>query len=129
MNGLKIVVLVLIGFVTTGCGRGNAYILGPQWIGDVEIFVESRPGKPKAGMNEFLVIATHKDHKPAYRYVISIGIKGSNKWRQSIQDGYSGVYRRATLVNDPNVDILAVKLEKSGKTEMLYFPLNNESPK
>ncbi len=129
MSALKIFTVALICFTSISCGRGNAYILGPQWLGEVEVFVESRPGKPKAGMNEFLVIATHKDHKPAYRYVISIGIKGRNKWRQSIQDGYSGVYRRATQVYDPSVDILAVKLEKNGKTEILYFPLDNKSPK
>ena len=125
----KRVLVIACCLIAVACGRGNAYLLGPEWIGDVEIYVESRPGKPKVGMNEFLVIATHKDHKPAYQYVISIGVKGSDKWIQTIQDGYSGVYRRATRINDPSVDVLAVKLEKAGKTEILYFPLNKESKK
>ncbi len=129
MKFLTTATVVLLCFTAVACGRGDAYLLEPKWLGNVEILVESRPGKPKVGMNEFLVIATHKDRKPAYRYIISIGIKGSNKWRQSIQDGYSGVYRRAIQVNNPSVDVLAVKLEKAGKTEVLYFPLIVEQPK
>ena len=121
---VKSLLVIAYCLIAVACRRGDAYLLGPQWLGDVEVYVESRPGKPTVGMNEFLVIATHKDHKPAYRYVISIGVKGSNNWIQTIQDGYSGVYRRATRINDPSVDILAVKLEKAGKVEVLYFPLN-----
>ena len=126
---VKKILIVACCLTIVACGRGDAYLLGPQWLGDVEVYVESRPGKPTVGMNEFLVVATHKDHKPAYQYVISISVKGSDKWIQTIQDGYSGVYRRATRISDPTVDVLAVKLEKSDKTEILYFPLNIEAQK
>ena len=109
------------------CGRDSAVILGPQWVEkDVEVFVEIRPGIPQVGMNEFLVVATHKDNKPAYQYIVSISIKGTDNWRQSIQDGYSGVYRRAINVNNPASDVLAVKLEKGGDTNLLYFPLQTK---
>ena len=122
-NFLSVICCVFI----LSCGRDSAVILGPQWVEkDVEVFVEIRPGIPQVGMNEFLVVATHKDNKPAYQYIVSISIKGTDNWRQSIQDGYSGVYRRAINVNNPASDVLAVKLEKGGDTNLLYFPLQTK---
>jgi len=118
--------------VLIGCGRGNAYILVPQQWDNTEFIVEIRPGAPRVGMNEFVVIATGLDRVPAYAYVISIQIEGGHKWAQMIQDGHSGVYRRAVAVRDPANDILHVKVEHSKSNhknirtdyKQLSFPLS-----
>jgi hypothetical protein len=98
---------------------------------DIEILVEIRPGAPTVGMNEFLVMATQKNRLAASKYIVSIKLKGDEQWRQAIQDGATGVYRRAIRVNDPVNDVLMVQLaDKDGKQPVaeLGFPLtSNES--
>jgi len=106
---MSLIVSVILMLVV-GCGGGNAYVLGPQMYNDISILVEIRPGAPTVGMNEFLVMATHKNRIPASEYVVSIKIKGRDEWHQSIQDGATGVYRRAIRVNDPVNDVLTVQL-------------------
>lgn len=128
---MKLIKIYLVLFLTVlsmvGCGQGDAFLLGPKWIDDVHVIVEIRPGAPTVGMNEFLVIATQKDRRPAHQYIVSIKMKNANQWRQSIQDGESGVYRRAIRVIDPIKDVLLVKFESkdgSDKVVELIFPLS-----
>ena len=108
------------------CGRSDAYVLGPKMYKDIDVLVEIRPGAPTVGMNEFLVVATHENRIPAFEYIVSIKMKGHDAWHQSIQDGETGVYRRAIRVNDPANDVLTVQLvNKDGKqpAAQLEFPL------
>ena len=122
----RLFVPILILLILNGCSRGEAYLLGPQMHGEVEILVEIRPGVPKVGMNEFLVMATHKNRLAASKYVVSVKLQGDEEWQQAIQDGATGVYRRAIRVNNPDNDILEVQLvAKDGRqpTAILEFPL------
>ena len=57
---------------------------------------------------------------------------------QAIQDGFSGVYRRAIRVYDPEHDVLAVHVRKNSKVSndagteketVLYFPLSQHLQK
>ena len=109
--------------IVSSCGQENAYILTPQWHNDIEYLVEIRPGAPTVGMNEFIVVATHKDKKPLHNAVVSIKIMGTDEWRQSIQDGHSGVYRRAIRINDPVKNVLLVQVKLDKKEFILEFPL------
>ncbi len=122
--GMRCMVGCILLVALVSCGRDSASVLGPQQIGDLEVFVETRPGIPRVGMNEFLVVATYADRKPGYDYVVSIQLQGDTEWRQSIQDGHSGVYRRALNVRDPEHDVVRVMLEKQGRQSVLQFPLN-----
>ncbi len=121
-----IIIPALLILMLYGCSADDAYLLGPQMYNNVEILVEIRPGAPKVGMNEFLVMATHKNRLPASQYIVSIKLQSETDWAQAIQDGATGVYRRAIRVNNPNSDTLMVQLvSKDGKqpaTE-LSFPL------
>lgn len=122
----KLFPLILLTLALYGCGGGEAYILGPQMHNDVEILVEIRPGAPTVGMNEFLVLATHKNRLSASKYVVSIKMRGADEWYQSIQDGATGVYRRAIRVNDPRNDVLMVQLASKDGNQVpveLSFPL------
>ncbi|WP_455210592.1 hypothetical protein [Kaarinaea lacus] len=120
------IVIAVLMLILNGCGGGEAYLLGPQMYNNVEILVEIRPGAPKVGMNEFLVMATHENRLPATNYIVSIKLQSDDEWRQAIQDGATGVYRRAIRVNSPSNDVLMVQIvSKDGKqaTAELGFPL------
>jgi hypothetical protein len=126
----KSAIVSIIMVLAVACSGNDAYLLAPQKYKDIEILVEIRPGAPTVGMNEFLVMATHKNRIPASEYVVSIKIKGQDAWHQSIQDGATGVYRRAIRVNDPAKDVLSVQLiDKDGKQPAaeLDFPLQKVS--
>jgi hypothetical protein len=93
---------------------------------DVEILVEIRPGAPTVGMNEFLVMATQKNRLPASQYIVSIKLQSDEEWSQAIQDGATGVYRRAIRVNNPSSDALMVQLVSKDRRQPaaeLRFPL------
>jgi hypothetical protein len=126
MNPRNWLLLLLSLLVIQACGQSSAYLLGPIWHQDVEVLVEVRPGKPKVGMNELIVIATRKNRVPAYEFVISIKRQGDSEWRQSIQDGHSGVYRRALNIVDPINDVLIVQMENGDDKVELAFPLTKK---
>lgn len=123
----KLMLVVLITAVVVSCSRSDAYILVPQRWNEHEILVEIRPGAPRQGMNEFVVVATnYNTGVPGYEYIVSLKMNMDERWQQMIQDGHSGVYRRAIAVNDPVNGVLVVQLkhkrEANTKTE-LSFPL------
>ena len=124
MKLLSNLLLVSLMLVLNGCGRGGAYILPPQAWDNTEFLVEIRPGAPQKGMNEFVIIATQLDGVPAYNYVVTITTDMNDKESQMIQDGHSGVYRRAIEVKDPENEVLVVKIahkkETDKKTELRY---------
>jgi hypothetical protein len=118
--------LLIVLFALMSCGKGSAYVLKPQHWGDVEFMVELRPGAPRVGMNEFLVVATDKSGKPGYEYVISIKVENATHWTQTIQDGRTGVYRRALELTHPETDVLLVKVEaRSSHQIILRYPLTD----
>jgi hypothetical protein len=124
---LKALVVWVVLTAINGCGKGDAYILVPQQWDDVEFVVEIRPGAPRVGMNEFVVIATHSSGVPGYQYVLSIKMNSDERWVQMIQDGHSGVYRRAIAVKDPANGILNVQIryqKDKDKNTNLDFPLS-----
>lgn len=123
----KLILLLLTITVVASCSRSDAYILVPQRWNKHEILVEIRPGAPRQGMNEFVVVATHYETGvPGYEYIVSLKMNTGERWQQMIQDGHSGVYRRAIAVKDPVNGILVVQIkhkrEENKKTE-LDFPL------
>ncbi|MCI0506085.1 MAG: hypothetical protein L0Z73_08220 [Gammaproteobacteria bacterium] len=116
----------LLFVALVGCGRGDAYILAPQHWNDTEFLVEIRPGAPTRGMNEFVVVATDIKGLPGYEYVVSIKMNTANDWNQMIQDGHSGVYRRAIAIDDPQNGVLMVQIthkKEQNKQTILSFPL------
>jgi len=121
----KIILLVFAIAVLPSCSRSDAYILVPQRWNENEILVEIRPGAPRHGMNEFVVVATnYKTGVPGYEYIVSLKMNTGERWHQMIQDGHSGVYRRAIEVKDPVNGVLVVQIkhtrEKNKKAELNY---------
>lgn len=120
---LALSVFLLAGFA--GCGDEQAVRLGPQEWEGLQFIVESRPSPIRVGMNEFIVIASRDEYKPGVGLVVSLRVSEEDRWRQAIQDGFTGVYRRAVQVADPQRDVLTVHVRKGeGAETTLSFPLN-----
>lgn len=118
-------VLLLLG----ACASEENVRLGPQQWQDIEVVVETRPSPVTTGMNEFIVIASRDKIKPGVGMIVSLRFNPQEDWRQAIQDGYTGVYRRALRVDDPQTGVLAVHIRntKAGQDQeaetTLFFPL------
>ncbi len=67
-------------------------------------------------------------YKPGVGLVVMMRVGKNEKWRQGIQDGFTGVYRRAVKVDDPATQSLTVHVRRSkGEEETtLIFPLNQK---
>lgn len=109
----------------TACsGPDPRYMMEPLKWGDVVVKVETRPMPVRTGMNEFLVIATTERGRPVFDMIVSLRADHRLDWAQGIQDGHSGVYRKAALVPE-GATHLYVQLRKHGteEGEILAFPL------
>ena len=128
-SGVLFLLVVFVGLLSA-CTDEQAVMLGPQQWEDLGIKVETRPSPIRVGMNEFIVIASRDEYKPGVGLVVNIRVGDNAKWRQAIQDGFTGVYRRAVRVDDPATQSLKVHLRRTegdGETE-LVFPLNQKPP-
>jgi hypothetical protein len=116
------VVLVAAGLVA--CGTANdAAAPPPQQWGNATIAVQTRPMPPRVGMNEFLVIGTKAGGKPAWDMVVMLRTDDGESWRQAIQDGESGVYRKA-LPLDAGQQALHVMLRRGAEETVLEYPFS-----
>jgi hypothetical protein len=112
-----------------GCSDKGAVVLGPQQWEDLELRVEARPSPIRVGMNEFIVIASREVYKPGVGLIVDIRASEQAEWRQAIQDGFTGVYRRAVQVDDPQTQSLSVHVRRSDNENdetVLTFPLNQK---
>ena len=91
---------------------------------DMEVRVESRPSPPRAGMNEFLVMTTGERGRPVYDLIVSLRTDDQDEWKQAIQDGQVGVYRRAVEVAPGTRSVLQVQIKRKSEAGVLRFPLN-----
>lgn len=107
----------------SACGGGQVTDSPPQILGDVEVRVESRPSPPRIGMNEFLVMITGRKNKPISDTVVFIRTSELDIWKQAIQDGEVGVYRRAAEVAPTVRSVLQVRIRRDGTENVLLFPL------
>lgn len=120
--------LLLSGSLLSSCADENAVRLGPQEWDETRFIVESRPSPVSRGMTEFIVIATRGSAKPGVGYIVSLRASEEKPWKQAIQDGYTGVYRRAVWVEDPQAGRLEVHVRKGDEKETtLYFPFQAEA--
>jgi hypothetical protein len=108
------------------CGGDTERIPSQQWQG-MTIHVQSRPSPPQPGMNEFLVIATYKSGKPGYDLFVRLRTQDGDPWREAIEDGDEGVYRRAIYVPDTVDAVLQMKIKRNDAESILRFPLRVET--
>ncbi len=108
------------------CGAPPAeYVIPAQKWNDVVIEVETRPIPPKVGMNEFLILTTLERGKPVPDLLVSLRTDPQGEWRQAIQDGHSGVHRRAIPIQSvPATLYLELRRKRTDEKVELEFPLN-----
>lgn len=116
--------LSLLLLLLSGCSSEAPYRLGPQQWGDLLVTVETRPVKPRQGMNEFIVIVNEASGKPGFDLMVNLRMNDQGRWRQAIPDGNIGVFRRALRVDDVAKDQLTVRLQdREGRSSVLHFAL------
>ncbi len=109
----------LLGMLAA-CGSESAQQLAPQQWQSMQVRVESRPSPLHDGTSEFLVMVDNRG-KPAYNLVISLRTSDAEPWKQAIEDGQVGVYRRAIKV-EPGAE-LQVQIRSKDAEGVLRFPL------
>lgn len=119
----RLPLLLLIAAMLIACtgGKGEATLPAQRW-GEVSVAVEFRPVPLRAGMNEFMVIATHADRTRAHDMVVALRSDPGAAWQQAIQDGRTGVYRRAVPLRSGE-QVLYVRLSRSLEETVLEFPV------
>lgn len=122
-GALKLPLFFLISTVLAACtgGKGEAVLPVQHW-GEVSVEVEFRPAPLRAGMNEFIVVATHADRTRAHDMIVALRSDPDAVWQQAIQDGKTGVYRRAVPLR-VGEQTLYVRLSRSLEETVLEFPV------
>ncbi len=105
----------------TACSQDRQAALPPQRWGDLEVMVETRPAPVRPGMNEFLVIVSKRGIRPREDMIVSLRLSPQDPWRQAIQDGDTGVFRKALRVK-PVHHALYVQIRRKQETRELSFP-------
>jgi len=119
---MRILLFALLGLLLGGCGSDVADSLGQQRLGDMVIEVQCRPTPVTVGMNEFLILATDVHGAPVHDLLVDLRMHDGDVWRQAIQDGFSGVYRKALGVKSLQ-DQLRVRIKRDGVETELHSPL------
>jgi len=102
------------------CGADEARLSVQEWQG-VTIGVETRPAPVVMGMNEFLISARGA-RGAVYDLLVFIRMGDDKPWTQAIQDGRTGVYRRALEVQGAGLT-LQVQVKRAGQETVLSFAL------
>jgi hypothetical protein len=114
--------LGMVALLLQACSGSDLPQLPPQQWQDLSILLETRPVQVRPGMNEFLIIATTPRGLPGDDMVVSLRMSNQDAWSQAIQDGHSGVFRRAIIVNSGQRNVF-VQLKRRGNSGVLTFPL------
>jgi len=111
-----------IALLLFACTGGSQYDPVPQkWLGNA-VAVQTRPAPVEAGMNEFIIIATQPRGLPVGELRVMIRLSDDEPWRQAIEDGETGVFRRALALREGE-RVLQVQLRKGSDTGVLRFLL------
>ena len=125
----NIFVILFIALLLGGCTGEIPSSEEKQWK-DYTVHIESRPPVIVEGMNELLLLANYKVKGRAHNLIVYFRMGPQGKWVQAMQDGHTGVYRRALRVEDPETDVLYVHLKekdpeiKVDREVLFTFPLN-----
>jgi hypothetical protein len=125
MRPVRLLLLCLATvMLAAACGKEEpvAQIPSQHWK-EYTVDLQSRPTPVMKGMNEFIVIISRDKGKPAHDFIVSLRVNDTDPWKQMIQDGYMGVYRRAVAVQDPASQELNIQLQQGDDMGYLRFPL------
>lgn len=117
--------LLVLGVTLLGACSGGpeAQLIPPQQWKDVEVRLDTRPSPPRSGMTEAIIIFTGARGIPVHNLIVSLRSSDRDEWKQTIQDGQIGVYRRAVKLGSGERSVLQVKIQRGAEQGVLRFPL------
>lgn len=119
---MKKILLSLATWLVLGCAPENLATLPEQKWQDITVHIEARPTPLRSGASEFWIILNDARGLPVHDVMVTMRADAGD-WQQGIQDGHTGVYRRAVLVKEPASAVLTVRLRRKDQTGELGFPL------
>lgn len=122
--GAKLFLALMLGALLAACGGDISRQPPPQQWQGLEVRVEQRSSPLHDGSSEFLVMATDSRNRPAYNLVVSMRTSDSEPWKQAIEDGQVGVYRRA-IKAEAGAE-LQVQIRRGDAEGVLRFPLKQQ---
>jgi hypothetical protein len=93
---------------------------------DLQIHVESRSYSPMPGMRELLVFVNRNRVLPAWDCRVELRTSDADPWKQAIEDGRVGVYRRAAKVDEREHSVLQIWIRAEGSETVLRIPLKSQ---
>jgi hypothetical protein len=107
----------------SGCSADTQVSPDENWR-DLQIHVEARSYAPIPAMKELLVFVNRDRGLPAWDCRVDVRTSDADPWKQAIEDGRVGVYRRATRVDAAEHSVVQVWIHAEGNATVLRFPLN-----
>jgi hypothetical protein len=114
--------MAALGLVLCGCSGATQDTPTVNWR-DLQVHVESRSYGPIPGMRELLVFVNRNGVLPAWDCRVDLRTSDADPWKQAIEDGHVGVYRRAAKVDESEHSVLQVRISAEGNETVLHFPL------
>lgn len=115
--------LLGLALLSACTASGPAAAIAPQHWHDLDVRVESRPSPPTPGMNEFLIILTDVRGQPGWDYLVDLRTAETDPWKQAIQDGRVGVYRRAAQLEPGERSVVQIRISHGPQQTVLRFPI------
>lgn len=106
-----------------GCSTDTQVSAAETWR-DLQIHVEARSYAPIPAMKELLVYVNRGRGLPAWDCRVDVRTSDADPWKQAIEDGHVGVYRRATRVDAAEHSVVQVWIHAEGDATVLRFPLS-----
>jgi hypothetical protein len=108
-----------------GCSGGTQDSPTENWR-DLQVHVESRSYAPIPGMKELLVFVNRNRVLPAWDCRVDLRTSDADPWKQAIEDGHVGVYRRAVKVDEREHSVLQIWIHAEGNETVLRIPLESQ---
>lgn len=108
-----------------GCTGGTQDSPTVTWR-DLQVHVESRSYGPIPEMKEFLVFVNRNHVLPAWDCRVDLRTSDADPWKQAIEDGHVGVYRRAAKVDEREHSVLQIWIRAEGDETILRIPINGQ---
>jgi len=115
---MKKICLLLIVFLLASCTTEIPTSPSVKWD-EYTIRIESRPPVIEKGMMELLTLVDYEERGRGWDLIVYYRMGPSGRWIQAMQDGHTGVYRRAMNVIDPVAGVLHVHIKRKQSREEL----------
>jgi len=108
-----------------GCSGGGTQESPTVNWRDLQVHVESRSYSAIPDMRELLVFVNRNGVLPAWDCRVDLRTSDADPWKQAIEDGHVGVYRRAAKVDEREHSVLQIRIRAEGNETVLRIPLNS----